>query len=94
MKLTYIRVATLAATLFTGSAIANSDEISRDLIYGTVNINSSPSQAYDSSDYDPRGYKDYILDQADSVVPANPHVPYERVENERDNSQNLIDMQS
>jgi hypothetical protein len=92
MKLAKICVASIAATLFAGSAVANSDDLAQDIVYGSGDINSSSFQPYDRSDYDPRGIKEYIFDQADNVVPATPHVPYERMEAERDNSQDLIDL--
>ena len=92
MKNTTKALAATLAIAFSGSALAGSysDRQNDDILYGKGVDASSPSQSYDGVSSRPQDFSDDLLYNTDKAQPSADHVPYERVENDRDNSQDLL----
>ena len=92
MKNTTKALAAALAIAFSGSAVAGSysDRQKEDILHGQGVDASSPSQPYDGMSSRSQGLSDDLLYNIERARPAVDHVPYQRVENDRDNSQDLL----
>ena len=91
MKSTKILIAALATILFTGVAVANTDEQAGYILYEVDSINSKSSKPFNISSYNPRDNRDDVINKVETMTPASSQAPSEQARNDRDNSQDLID---
>ena len=94
MKSTKILIAALATTLFTGFAVASTDEQAGYMLYEVDSINSKSSKPFNISSYNPRDNRDDVINKVETMTPASSQAPSEQARNDRDNSQDLIDIAS
>ena len=87
-KTTYI-TAILAAALFSGAAFAETDNVD-DILTGNGKVSASPSTPYVFVNSGPQGIEDDIL-YGKEEIGTSEFSPYERVSEDRDNSDNLLD---
>ena len=92
MKYTKITLAAAIAIAFSGSALAGgyTDRQKEDILYGQGAGGSHPAQPYSRFMTRQDGFGDSVLHNVDQAQPRTSPVPYERVENDRDNSQDMI----
>ena len=93
MKKTNMMIAISAAALFSGGVAAGpyTDRQAEDILHGKGVMNSSPSQPYVSGTDDQQGINEYLMYNAGDVRPARGYEPYERHNDDRDNSGYLKD---
>jgi hypothetical protein len=89
MKKTTYTAAILVAALFSGAAFAEVDNRD-DIIYGTGTVTASPSAPYVFVNSGPQGIEDDIF-YGKEEIGSSEISPYERVSEDRDNRDNLID---
>ncbi len=89
MKKTAYTAAILAAALFSGASFAEMDNVD-DVIYGTGSVSASPSTPYVFVNSGPQGIEDDVL-YGKNEIGTSDFIPYERVSEDRDNRDNLID---
>lgn len=96
MKTSNIYLAVIAAGLISGTAAAGpyTDRQSEDIVYGKGISSSSPSQSYASSSDSSQDNRDDQLNNLERINPAAGHAPYERLGEDRDNREDLIDNMS
>ncbi len=87
-KTTYI-TAILAAALFSGAAFAEMDNVD-DILTGNGKVSASPSTPYVFVNSGPQGIEDDIL-YGKEEIGTSEFNPYERVSEDRDNRDNLLD---
>ena len=92
MKNTKITLTVAIAIAFSSSAFAGgyTDRQKEDILHGQGVGGSQPAQPYSRFMTRQDGFGDSILHNADQAQPRTSPVPYERVENDRDNSQDMI----
>ncbi len=88
MKKTTYTAAILAA-LFSGAAFAEMDNVD-DVLYGNGEVQASTSTPYVSAHSGPQGTEGDVLYGGEEIK-SSAFSPYERVSNDRDNRDNLID---
>ena len=89
MKKTTYTTAILAATLFSGASFAEMDNVD-DVIYGTSSVSASPSTPYVWVNSGPQDIEDDVL-YGNKEIGTSDFSPYERVSEDRDNRDNLLD---
>ena len=87
-KSTYI-TAILAAALFSGAAFAEMDNVD-DVLTGNGKVSASPSTPYVFVNSGPQGVEDDLL-YGKKEIGMSEFIPYERVSEDRDNRDNLLD---
>ncbi len=87
-KTTYI-TASLAAALFSGAAFAEMDNVD-DILTGNGKVSASPSTPYVWANSGPQGIEDDVL-YGNEEIGSSEFSPYERVSEDRDNRDNLLD---
>ena len=87
-KTTYI-TAILAATLFSGATFAEMDNVD-DVLTGNGKVSASPSTPYVWVNSGPQGIEDDVI-YGKKEIGTSDFSPYERVSEDRDNRDNLID---
>ena len=87
-KTTYI-TAILAAALFSGAAFAEMDNVD-DVLTGNGKVSASPSTPYVWVNSGPQGIEDDIL-YGKEEIGSSDFSPYERLSEDRDNRDNLLD---
>ena len=87
-KTTYI-TAILAAALFSGAAFAEMDNVD-DVLTGNGKVSASPSTPYVWVNSGPQGIEDDVI-YGKKEIGSSDFSPYERVSEDRDNRDNLID---
>ena len=87
-KTTYI-TAILAAALFSGAAFAEMDNVD-DVLTGNGKVSASPSKPYVWVNSGPQGIEDDVI-YGKKEIGTSDFSPYERVSEDRDNRDNLID---
>ena len=88
-KTTYI-TAILAAALFSGAAFAEMDNVD-DVIYGTGSVSASPSTPYVWVNTGSQDQDSDLLSNLEQIKSSSPSVPFNRLTEDRDNRDNLID---
>jgi len=80
------------ALIFSGSVFAgnSTDRQKDDVIYGHGVQESSMSQPFTGSYQKPKGLEGDLLYNMEDAQPSSGPFPYKRVENDRDNSQDLL----
>ena len=87
-KTTYI-TAILAAALFSGAAFAEMDNVD-DVLTGNGKVSASPSMPYVWVNSGPQGIEDDVI-YGKKEIGTSDFNPYERVSEDRDNRDNLLD---
>ena len=87
-KTTYI-TAILAAALFSGAAFAEMDNVD-DVLTGNGKVSASPSTPYVWVNSGPQGIEDDVI-YGKKESGSSEFSPYERVSEDRDNRDNLLD---
>ena len=87
-KTTYI-TAILAAALFSGAAFAEMDNVD-DVLTGNGKVSASPSTPYVWVNSGPQGIEDDVI-YGKKEIGTSEFSRYERVSEDRDNRDNLID---
>ena len=87
-KTTYI-TAILAAALFSGAAFAEMDNVD-DVLTGNGKVSASPSTPYVWVTSGPQGIEDDVI-YGKKEIGSSEFSPYERVSEDRDNRDNLLD---
>ena len=87
-KITYI-TAILAAALFSGAAFAEMDNVD-DILTGNGKVSASPSTPYVWVNSGPQGIEDDVI-YGKKEIGSSEFSPYERVSEDRDNRDNLLD---
>jgi len=87
-KTTYI-TAILAAALFSGAAFAEMDNVD-DVLTGNGKVSASPSTPYVWVNSGPQGIEDDVI-YGKKEIGSSEFSPYERVSEDRDNRDNLLD---
>ncbi len=87
-KTTYI-TAILAAALFSGAAFAEMDNVD-DVLTGNGSVSASPSTPYVWVNSGPQGIEDDVI-YGKKEIGSSDFSPYERVSEDRDNRDNLLD---
>jgi hypothetical protein len=87
-KTTYI-TAILAAAMFSGAAFAEMDNVD-DVLTGNGKVSASPSAPYVWVNSGPQGIEDDIL-YGKKDTGSSDFSPYERLSEDRDNRDNLLD---
>ncbi|MCP3870848.1 MAG: hypothetical protein GY703_22680 [Gammaproteobacteria bacterium] len=91
MKKTTYTAAIVAAALFSGASFAEDNR--DDILYGDGHVASSPSTPYVVTHSGPQGTEGDVLYGKQELKPSK-FSPYERVSDDRDNRDNLIDQVS
>ena len=89
MKKTTYTAAILATALFSGAAFAEMDNVD-DVLHGTGSVAASPSTPYVFVNSGPQGIEDDVL-YGNKEIGTSDFSPYERVSDDRDNRDNLLD---
>jgi len=89
MKKTTYTAAILAAALFSGAAFAEMDNVD-DVLTGNGSVSASPSTPYVFVNSGPQGIEDDVI-YGKKEIGTSDFSPYERVSEDRDNRDNLID---
>ena len=89
MRKTTYTAATLAAVLFSGASFAEMDNVD-DVVYGTGSVSASPSSPYVWVNSGPQGIEDDVI-YGKKEIGSSDFSPYERVSEDRDNRDNLLD---
>ncbi|MCP3868538.1 MAG: hypothetical protein GY703_10655 [Gammaproteobacteria bacterium] len=89
MKKTTYTAAIIAAAMFSGAVFAEMDNAD-DVLYGSRKVTSSPGTPYVATHSGPQGTEDDVLYGREQLK-SSAFSPYERVSNDRDNRDNLID---
>ena len=87
-KTTYI-TAILAAAMFSGASFAEMDNVD-DVLTGNGSVSASPSTPYVFVNSGPQGIEDDVI-YGKKEIGTSDFSPYERVSEDRDNRDNLID---
>ena len=87
-KTTYI-TAILAAALFSGAAFAEMDNVD-DVLTGNGKVSASPSTPHVWVNSGPQGIEDDVI-YGKKEIGSSEFSPYERVSEDRDNRDNLLD---
>ena len=90
MKKTTYTTAILAATLFSGASFAEMDNVD-DVIYGTSSVSASPSTPYGWVDAGPADQDSDLLYNQKQISSPSKSVPFDRLSEDRDNRDNLLD---
>ena len=90
MKKTTYTTAILVAALFSGAAFAELDNRD-DIIHGTGTITASMGSPYVWVSSGPVDQDSDLLYNLDQVKSSSPSSPFDRLSDDRDNSDNLID---
>lgn len=88
-KTTYI-TAILAAALFSGAAFAEMDNAD-DVIYGTGSVSASLSTPYVFVNSGPADQDSDLLYNQEQIRSSSKSAPFDRLSEDRDNRDNLID---
>ena len=88
-KTTYI-TAILAAALFSGAAFAEVDNRD-DIIHGTGTVTASMGSPYVRVNSGPADQDSDLLYSQEQIKSSSPSVPFDRLSEDRDNRDNLID---
>ena len=88
-KTTYI-TAILAAALFSGAAFAEMDNVD-DVLTGNGKVSASPSTPYVWVNTGSQDQDSDLLYNQDQIRSSSPSVPFDRLSEDRDNRDNLID---
>ena len=91
-KITYT-AAILTAALFSGASFAQADN-EEDILTGNGAVSASPGVPYVRVDTGPKGIEDDLLSNLDEIRSTGKISPFERVSNDRDNRDDLIDSSS
>ncbi len=91
MKKTTYTAAILSAALFSGASFAEDNR--DDILYGNGHVASSPGTPYAVTHSGPQGTEGDVLYGREEIK-SSAFSPYERVSNDRDNRDNLIDQVS
>ena len=89
MKNTTYTAAILATALFSGASFAEMDNVD-DVIYGNGKVSASPSMPYVWVNSGPQGIEDDVI-YGKKELNASESVPFDRLSEDRDNRDNLID---
>ena len=89
MKKTTYTAAILAAAMFSGAAFAEMDNRD-DILTGSGKVSASPSTPYVWVNSGPQGIEDDVI-YGKKEIGSSDFSPYERVSEDRDNRDNLID---
>ena len=89
MKKTTYTAAILTAALFSGAAFAEMDNVD-DILTGNGKVSASPSTPYVFVNSGPQGIEDDLL-YGKEEIGSSEFSPYERISEDRDNRDNLID---
>jgi len=89
MKKTAYITAILAAALFSGAAFAEMDNVD-DVLTGNGSVTASPSTPYVFVNSGPQDIEDDLI-YGKKEIGSSEFSPYERVSEDRDNRDNLID---
>ena len=89
MKKTTYTAAIIAAVLFSGASFAEMDNVD-DVIYGTGKVSASPSTPYVWVNSGPQGIEGDVI-YGKEEIGSSDFSPYERVSDDRDNRDNLLD---
>ena len=89
MKKTTYTAAILAAALFSGASFAEMDNVD-DVLTGNGSVSASPSTPYVFVNSGPQGIEDDVL-YGNKEIGTSDFSPYERVSDDRDNRDNLLD---
>ena len=89
MKKTTYTAAILAAALFSGAAFAEMDNVD-DVLTGNGSVSASPSTPYVFVNSGPQGIEDDVI-YGKKEIGSSEFSPYERVSEDRDNRDNLLD---
>ena len=87
-KTTYI-TAILATALFSGASFAEMDNVD-DVLTGNGKVSASPSTPYVWVNSGPQGIEDDVLYGREEIGTSE-FSPYERIAEDRDNRDNLLD---
>ena len=88
-KTTYI-TAILAAALFSGASFAEMDNVD-DILTGNGSVSASPSTPYVWVNSGPADQDSDLLYSQEQIKSSSPSVPFDRLSEDRDNRDNLID---
>ena len=91
MKKTTYTAAILATAMFSGTAFAEMDNVD-DIKYGTGSVNASPSAPYEFVKMGPSDKDSDLLYNQKQIRSSSKSVPFDRLSEDRDNRDNLIDM--
>ena len=91
MKKTTYTAVIIATALFSGAAFAEMDNVD-DIIYGTGSITASPSTPYVFVHTGPANQDSDLLYNQEHIRSSSPSVPFDRLNEDRDNRDNLIDI--
>ena len=89
MKKTTYTAAIIDAALFSGASFAETDNVD-DVVYGTGSVSASPSTPYVWVNSGPQGIEDDVI-YGKKEIGTSEFSPYERVSEDRDNRDNLLD---
>ena len=91
-KLTYT-AALLTATLFAATASAGSDN-AEDILHGNGAVTASEATPYVLVNSGPNGTDSDLLSNLETLSGASRFVPYQRISDDRDHRDNLLDSAS
>ena len=91
-KITYT-AAILSAALFSGAAFAEFDN-EEDILTGNGSVSASARSPFVRFHSGPRGIENDLLHNLDEINPSGEISPFERISNDRDNRDDLIDLVS
>jgi len=89
MKKTTYTAAILATALFSGASFAEMDNVD-DVLTGNGSVSASPSTPYVFVNSGPKGIEDDVI-YGKKEIGTSEFSPYERVSEDRDNRDNLLD---
>jgi len=89
MKNITYTAAIVAAAMFSGAAFAEMDNVD-DILTGNGSVSASPGTPYVWVNSGPRGIEDDVI-YGKKEIGSSDFSPYERVSEDRDNRDNLID---
>ena len=90
MKKTTYTAAILATALFSSASFAEMDNVD-DVVYGTGSVSASPSTPYVWVISGPVDQDSDLLYNQEKIRSSSESVPFDRLSEDRDNRDNLID---
>ena len=90
MKTTTYAVATIAALMCSGVAAAANGEQKEDILHGNGAVTASPYVPYVQAYHGPQDIEEDTLSNLHNLKDASRFVPYVRVYDDRDNSEDML----
>ncbi|MCB1851976.1 MAG: hypothetical protein KDI83_14565 [Gammaproteobacteria bacterium] len=89
-KRTNVTAAFIGIAIFSGSVAAHTDKQSEDILHGPGKVESSRFTPYVHNDTAPKEARDYLFWNLHQIEHAGSFTPYVRVDNDRDNREDLL----